>query len=1029
MSHGTRFPYVNGMYQPTIEKDGEKILIVRGYGRYRTTDIEKNIISPSGNKNCFTSVQRFKEAVIPNNAEKEIHYCGFFFDFDSDVENRSKEEALTEALHDAIKVSDHFRRFGIEEPHIRIWFSGGKGFHILVLPEAMGITESRHNTHIMKMAAADLIEMLHLRTLDLRVYTLHRMWRIPNSIHHKSGLRKVELYHNELTKGIGHVLELAKKPRDRLYEYIEYQSIKPADDAVQYWKHLQKLYEQQQDMRNCNPTEKIVQTKGFPACVQDILMGGLKAPGTRNKATMALAGYFKDVGTEKERCKEILLGWVRERIPEVPGKQRERIANTKAVVESVYRSERAHFSCKYIRSLSGGEKGKMVACTERSAEGCDTIKNDPEGQRPAQIPRLPLSKASEAVYIGNQVSVPVMITGKADSPYAFPRKVQILCKPNLETTICQSCGVSGQGGKADVSFGMKDQLIIDLINCTSSRRNTVIKRHAGIPVKCYANRIDVLEYENLEEVRLQPDIVHTGVIDSRPGVDGDLQLDPIDEGKYCTRLAYYLGHDIEINKKYDMTAYVWGHPANQKVCHLFDIAEPSQDDIDRFKMNLQIYSMLCAFQPKHGQSIREKFDEIHDDLENNVHMIWGRREVAIAADLVYHSVLGFRFKNKWEKKGWIELLILGDSGNGKTKLVEGIMTHYQLGEITGVEGGKRTGLIWANHNIGGRLMLTWGKIPQNDKRLIVLDEFSGMPDEEVAAMTRLRTEGIAESQGINSSLTTARTRMIFLSNAKNGKPLNSHNFGVEAVNKLFKEHQDVRRLDLAVCVKSGDVPLEVINKHHTPDDSTHMYTTDMCKKLVLWAWSRDPRQIKITREAESAILESAIVLGRKYRCDIVLVEPSDQRLKIARLACAVAARMFSSDKEGSCLIVRRKHVQFAVDFIQRCYDAPAMEYNVYAKDRQRKMFMSDEKRSALKKYLDGLSNPEVLRSLLLGCNYFRKGELADQSGLTKDEVSSMIAYLTQNFLITSTTGGYRKTPMFTAFLKEYENIDSTDPPY
>ena len=1015
LDYKTRFPYVNAYYMTGTKPNPTP----RRFGRYRASQLQEGIIAPSRNKNCFATVQRFRDAVIPNDGEPEIHYCGMFFDFDGKLED---------SLEDAKKVAEKFRGFGINEPQIRVWFSGCKGFHIIVHPETMGIKESRHNTYIIKMAAEELIEMLGLKTLDMKVYTLPRMLRIPNSIHQTSGLFKVELYHSELNMGVEAIKKIAKDPREPIYETIEYQNVSPEEDAAKFWQSMVKRYESRQEMKNCSPTEKIAVTKEWPACVRDVIGNGLKVDGTRNRATMALAGYFKDIGMPIEECQKHLLEWLEKKVPHVPHKERERIANTKAVARSVYRSKRAHFSCKYIRSLSGGEKGKAVACTERSPDGCATIRDNPEGQRPEKIPRLPLSKASEAIYIGNKVSIPVMITGKADSPYVFPKSLQILCTPNDESSICQNCAILDKKGRAEFSFNNDSQTVIDLISCANSRRNTVIRRRAGIPARCYANRIEVLEYGNIEEVRLQPDVINTGVVDSRPSNRADT-FDPIDEGRYCTRLAYYVGHDIEINRKYDILAGVMGHPQSQKVCHLFDQAEASQDDISKFRMTPAIYDMLRVFRPAPGQTVAEKFRDIHDDLENNVHMIWGRREVAVAVDLTYHSVLGFSFQGKWEKKGWVELLILGDSGNGKTKLVEGVMSHYQLGEITGVEGGKRTGLIWANHNIGGRLMLTWGKIPQNDKRLIVLDEFSGMPDEEVAMMTRLRTEGIAESQGINSSLTTARTRMIFLSNAKNGKPLNSYNFGVEAVSRLFKEHQDVRRIDLAVCVKSGDVPLEVINRQHTPDESTHVYTTDLCKKLILWTWSRDPRKIRFGEGTEKHILDVSIKLGRKYRCDIVLVEPSDQRLKVARLACAVAARMFSTDKDGELLIIKPEHVDYAANFIQRCYDAPAMEYDVYAKDRQSKMFMSDEKRSELKKYWSSFKKADVLRALFMGGNYFRKGELADQSGMTKDDIGKMIAYLTQNFLINSTSNGYRKTPMFTAFLKEYDKIDSTDPPF
>lgn len=1021
MDFRTAFPYVDAYHHPAGEERPRK------WKRYLWKEIQKEIIEPAKNHNCFTTVQWFREAVCPGNREPEVHYCGFFFDFDAHPEDYggTVEAAVGAALEEVKKVIAVFRSLDVEETHIRVWYSGSKGFHVYVMPEALGIRPGKHITYIMKLGALDLAKRLDLRTLDLTVYTMRRMWRIPNSIHQSSRKFKIELYHEELNQGVDYILKAAQHPRvDELYPPDEFENIKPEKAAIMLWERLSKHYEEQQDLEKLKPAKMIVSTEGWPACVKDIITNGLKKDGTRNRATMALASYFKDTGVSRQDCEATLLEWV-SRLPGEANKTRERESNTRAVVDTIYNSEAYHFACQYIRALSSGES--KVACTERDPEGCATIENNPDNQRPAETPRVPLSKASEAVFIGRKVTIPVMVTGKGDSPYIYPKKVIIECKPDLESQLCQSCQISCHGGTVEIDFQMQDQTLIDLINCTSGRRNSTIKRHAGIPTKCYAMNIEICQWENLEEVRLQPDILSTGVIDSRDG-DVGKNMDTIEEGNYCQRLAYYIGHDIQTNKKYEITTYVWGHPRDQKVVHLFDHAVSAQDDIDKFKMTNEIFQMLRTFQPVDGQTIEQKFDDIHDDFENNVHMIWERREVAIALDLSYHSVIGFTFQHQFERKGWIELLILGDSGNGKTKLVERMMNHYQLGEITGVEGGKRTGLIWANHNIGGRFMLTWGKIPQNDRRLIVLDEFSGMPDEEVATMTRLRTEGVAESQGINPAQTSARTRMVFLSNARNGKPLNHHNYGVEAVNLLFKEHQDVRRLDLAVCVQSGDVTLEVINKKHTPDYSTHTYTTALCKNLILWSWSRDPRQIKFMPGTEDKILSAAIHIGNKYRCNIVLVEPSDQRLKIARMAAAVAARMFSTT-DGQILEVKPEHVDFAVKFIQRCYDHKAMQYHTYASNMQERMYMSDEKRILLIKELRKFNNPDHLVGIFLTCHYFRKGELADLTGYDKQEIGKLLSLLSREFCIEATTGGYRKNPIFTEFLKAWASERNTDPPF
>jgi hypothetical protein len=121
--------------------------------------------------------------------------------------------------------------------------------------------------------------------------------------------------------------------------------------------------------------------------------------------------------------------------------------------------------------------------------------------------------------------------------------------------------------------------------------------------------------------------------------------------------------------------------------------------------------------------------------------------------------------------------------------------------------------------------------------------------------------------------------------------------------------------------------LNTVIKHNTPKK----YTSELCRNLVLWAWSRTARQIIWEDGAEDEVLAAAIRISNKYATPKMnLVDPSTQKLKVARVAIAAAMRLFSTDENYSDVFVRKEHVQFAEQVFYTSYDSPGMQYDEYA---------------------------------------------------------------------------------------------------
>lgn len=432
------------------------------------------------------------------------------------------------------------------------------------------------------------------------------------------------------------------------------------------------------------------------------------------------------------------------------------------------------------------------------------------------------------------------------------------------------------------------------------------------------------------------------------------------------------------------------------------------------------------------REINEKITEIYDDLESNIIHIWGRRDVAIAVDLVYHSALSFFFQEDFIQRGYLELLVLGDSGQAKTTLVAKMRTHYELGEMISGETASRTGLVYSIQENQRRRFLQWGAIPLNDRRLLIIDEFSGIATEEVENMSSLRATGIAEVNRSIKSKTPSRTRMIFLSNTRDGRMLQEYTNGVEAIDKLFSKKEDIRRLDFAITVASGEVDMAEINRQHK-STVEHRFRSRDCRNLILWAWSRKPSQIKFKEETVEAILSLSSKISKRFHAQIPLVEPADMRIKLARISAALAARLYSTPDYES-LVILPEHVQWVFDYLVRIYSKPSMAYDLFSTERYAESTINNE--DEIEKLLDGHSIEFIKRFLQM-----KQITIADVEILTnsREKAKDLLAKLylangikkvrtyhvpTSAFIVMLKRIIQRRSPQFVEEVKEKEDVQS-----
>jgi hypothetical protein len=614
-----------------------------------------------------------------------------------------------------------------------------------------------------------------------------------------------------------------------------------------------------------------------------------------------------------------------------------------------------------------------------------------------EIHQLHLSQASLAKYHGQLVETEVVISAKDTAPYIVPRQYTVRCSQDREW--CVACPQT-ERGEMPVTVNPQDPVILELINVTREGLHQGLRRAAGVPRNCEGCSFKVIESMNIEELRLIPQLSTSTATE-----------------EHVVRRSFYIGHGIETNVSYRIIAKVVAEPKTQYATLLVSEAKASVDSLSVFQ--LEDPDALKPFQPAEWTmaGIQARLDDLYSDLEANVTRIYQRRNLHLFYDLVYHSPLYITFQGQMVK-GWVEGLVIGDSGQGKSETVSKLMKHYGVGEKVDSKGASVAGLLGGLQETAKRWFVSWGIIPLNDRRLVVLEEVKGMPPEVIAKLTDMRSSGIAELSKIEKTKTNARTRLIWISNARSDQQLAAYNFGVMAVKELIGSLEDVRRFDMVIAVASGDVGRDVLNMTEGErPHRRHMFTAALCRQGVLWAWSRKIDQVVFDDDATTAVLEAARRMGSTFTSLIPIVESADQRLKLARLSAGLAARTFSTD-DGSVIRVRRCHVEYIEAFLTTLYSSSNLGYLDYSKLVRGELEVREpeEVMSAVR----SMPYSRDLCRQLLDAAGFTVWDLMDWTEVDRDLARTFISLLIRKNAIKRGSGMYVKTPAFISLLKGIE---------
>lgn len=334
------------------------------------------------------------------------------------------------------------------------------------------------------------------------------------------------------------------------------------------------------------------------------------------------------------------------------------------------------------------------------------------------------------------------------------------------------------------------------------------------------------------------------------------------------------------------------------------------------------------------KTLIQKWETRCADLEANVTRIWQRRELHMCFDVMAHSILAFPFQGKEVVRGWVEVLVPGDTRTGKSEVATRLCEHMGMSRPLDCERVSMPGVVGGIDKLySGQYNVVWGAVPRHDRMALVLDEFGGLTPEQISSMSGIRSSGRAEITKIHAESTMARVRKMMLCNMRtSGRSIHDFTFGVTVIPPIIGKPEDVARFDFALCVSAAEVPLEVLNQKHPPVVK-QVFTPAADRAALQWAWTRRPADVEWESGAEDRVMDVANHMCKDFHPMIPLVEPGEQRIKVARVSAALAALFVSTDGAFKKLIIRKRHVDLAEWFFYRVYDTSATEYLKFSRHK------------------------------------------------------------------------------------------------
>jgi hypothetical protein len=234
-------------------------------------------------------------------------YGAFYLDLDINIKGEADYNKVKKDLMHIVTALNLYYKVPLE--YIKIYFSGNKGFHIVVPPEVFNIKPHRMLNIYYKHLALQLKTLSLFKTVDSGIYDNKRLLRLPNSINGETGLYKVPItFDFAKASTYKDMVEYASSPKE-----MNYPIAKPIWEAVAKYNEAVKTYDDEQNVLSTKGKKMGKLKPGkVPKCIATLLENGA-TKGNRNNITVIIASSLLQSGLSLEQTLDRMLQWNNEK--------------------------------------------------------------------------------------------------------------------------------------------------------------------------------------------------------------------------------------------------------------------------------------------------------------------------------------------------------------------------------------------------------------------------------------------------------------------------------------------------------------------------------------------------------------------------------------------------------------------------------------------------------------------------------------------------------------------------------------------
>lgn len=330
---------INGYYHEYGGNTGlyfqRNVLIEIGASDYAKR--AQDFISKCSNTDVYRCIYSYSSTDVDN----ALLYAPLYIDLDGDM-----SQDFEKLRRDAIQCIYYMKTLLLlKDEDFEIYFSGAKGWHIMIAPEVLDIQPAKDLNSMYKAWALHIYHSYNIRSVDLKVYDRKRLFRLPGTINSKTGMHKTYVDIDFLKSCTYQELKLlAENPMSVLMLPIRHAKNEAA--AQKFREMIDRFNE---NKPGHTPKREVVLPKEkqeLLPCIKEMLNTSI-GKGTRNNTLAVLASALLQSGYTKQETVDMAISWNSANDPPMSDSE---VEHTCGSVYSMLMSGRS-YGCNSIKEL------------------------------------------------------------------------------------------------------------------------------------------------------------------------------------------------------------------------------------------------------------------------------------------------------------------------------------------------------------------------------------------------------------------------------------------------------------------------------------------------------------------------------------------------------------------------------------------------------------------------------------------------------------------------------------------------------